>query len=173
MPVTPDDKDWTWVLDRPCPDCGFDAADHPRDALADDVRTLAPAWVAELTRPDVRTRPDDATWSVLEYGCHVRDVFRIFDGRLALLLAEDDPEFANWDQDTTAVADHYALQDPATVADDLVAAADTLAARFDSVSGAAWSRTGRRSDGSRFTVETLGTYLVHDPVHHLWDVRPD
>lgn len=21
-----DDKDWTWVLERPCPECGFDTA---------------------------------------------------------------------------------------------------------------------------------------------------
>src|SRR6478752_1853533 len=25
-PSTPDDADWTWVLTRPCPDCGFAAA---------------------------------------------------------------------------------------------------------------------------------------------------
>ena len=34
-------------------------------------------------------------------------------------------------------------------------------------------RTGRRSDGARFTVTTLGQYLVHDPVHHLNDVAGD
>ena len=26
MPIVPDDKDWTWVLERPCPECGFDAS---------------------------------------------------------------------------------------------------------------------------------------------------
>ncbi len=25
--ITPDTKDWTWVLERPCPDCGFVASD--------------------------------------------------------------------------------------------------------------------------------------------------
>ena len=34
-----------------------------------------------------------------------------------------------------------------------------------------WSRTGRRSDGAVFTVESFGRYLVHDPVHHVWDVE--
>ena len=24
MPIVPDDKNWTWVLERPCPECGFD-----------------------------------------------------------------------------------------------------------------------------------------------------
>ncbi len=171
MPVAPDDKDWTWVLDRPCPDCGFVAGDHPRDRLAGDVRDLASAWAVELGRPDVRVRPDDATWSPLEYGCHVRDVFRIFDARLALLLEQDDPGFDDWDQDATAVADRYDLQDPGTVVIALRDAAGALAARFDTVAGTAWTRTGRRSNGSEFTVESLGTYLVHDPVHHLWDVH--
>ena len=23
MTIEPDTKDWTWVLDRPCPECGF------------------------------------------------------------------------------------------------------------------------------------------------------
>ena len=26
MSIEPDTKDWTWVLERPCPECGFDAA---------------------------------------------------------------------------------------------------------------------------------------------------
>ncbi|NDG11232.1 MAG: hypothetical protein EB111_05220 [Actinobacteria bacterium] len=29
---------------------------------------------------------------------------------------------------------------------------------------------GFRSDGSAFTVESIARYLMHDPVHHLWDV---
>ncbi|HET6968280.1 MAG TPA: DinB family protein, partial [Ornithinibacter sp.] len=29
---------------------------------------------------------------------------------------------------------------------------------------------GHRSDGSEFTVLTLGQYGLHDLAHHLWDV---
>jgi hypothetical protein len=171
VPIAPDDKDWTWVLERPCPDCGFAASDHPRESLGADVRGAATAWAVRLTAADVAVRPDDATWSVLEYSCHVRDVFRIFAVRLDLMLVEDDPVFANWDQDATAVADRYDLQDPDVVRADLLAAGDVLAARFESVAEGEWARTGRRSNGSEFTVETLGTYMAHDPIHHLWDVR--
>jgi hypothetical protein len=80
MTIVPDDKDWTWVLERPCPECG------------------------------------------------------------------------------------------AVVAADLLAAAATLADRFDGVSGDQWQRTGARSDGAQFTVETFARYFIHDPVHHLHDV---
>jgi len=29
---------------------------------------------------------------------------------------------------------------------------------------------GRRSDGAVFTVASFARYMVHDPVHHLYDV---
>ena len=44
------------------------------------------------------------------------------------------------------------------------------AGRFEGVTGDQWQRTGARSDGARFTVETFARYFVHDPVHHLYDV---
>ena len=116
-------------------------------------------------------RPAPTVWSTLEYACHVRDVHRIFDSRLWLLLSDDDPTFENWDQDATAVADDYGSQDPATVEIELIEAAGQAAGRYAAVHGEQWHRRGRRSNGSVFTVETLGRYHLHDVVHHLYDVR--
>ena len=169
--IVPDTKDWTWVLDSPCPECGFDAHAVGLAGIGDTVRGTLPRWESALARPDVSVRPDPATWSVLEYGAHVRDVFRIFDGRLASMLDEDDPLFANWDQDATAIEDDYAHQDPAVVARQLAEAGAAIAARFDGVGAGQWERTGRRSNGSVFTVRTLGQYFLHDVVHHLRDVN--
>jgi hypothetical protein len=171
MPITPDQKDWTWVLTSACPECGFDAAAFPFEDLPRLLLENAERWPAVLARPDVRNRPDDATWSALEYGAHVRDVHRIFATRLQLMLTEDDPAFENWDQDRTAEEDRYGEQDPAQVSAELLASARLLADAFAAVPTVSLSRTGLRSDGSRFTVETLGRYLLHDPVHHLHDVR--
>jgi hypothetical protein len=42
---------------------------------------------------------------------------------------------------------------------------------FAAVPDGAWGRIGLRSNGSRFTVATLGQYFVHDVVHHLADVN--
>ena len=169
--ITPDTKDWTWVLDRRCPDCGFDAASCAPPEVPGLLRANAAEWRRLLDAGALGAgRPDDETWSPLEYACHVRDVFRIMDGRMGLMLREDDPLFPNWDQDATAVDDRYAEQDPATVVADLGSAAEVLAARLEAVSGAEWARPGRRSDGAAFTVATIATYMIHDPIHHLWDV---
>src|SRR5262249_20316941 len=61
--------------------------------------------------------------------------------------------------------------DPTVVGRELLDAADAVAAVYESVPPGAWGRRGVRSNGSEFTVETLGRYHLHDIVHHLWDVR--
>ncbi|WP_078277859.1 DinB family protein [Mycobacteroides franklinii] len=170
MPITPDTKDWTWVLKSRCDECGFDPAATSFDQIPNIVRQNLAAWQPVLARPEVRSRPDEQTWSPLEYGAHVRDVFRIFRTRLHLMLDEDDPLFENWDQDKTADEDHYGQQDPATVAAELASAGEAIANDFAQVPQSALERRGRRSNGSVFTVATLGLYFVHDPVHHLHDV---
>jgi hypothetical protein len=171
MPIVPDDKDWTWVLERPCPECGFDATTVATGDVAGLLRANAATWRGLLDHPDVARRPDDATWSALEYACHVRDVYRLYDERLSWMLTQDDPTFPNWDQDASAVDGRYGEQHPATVVAELEAAGVALADSFDAVPADAWHRTGNRSDGARFTIDSFARYLVHDPIHHLWDVE--
>ena len=170
MDIVPDTKDWTWVLERACAECGFDAADVEPAELPGALRGNAEAWASVLQRPQARRRPAPDVWSPLEYACHVRDVHRTMHTRVKLMLEQDVPTFANWDQDETAVADRYGEQEPAAVADGLVAAAAAAAASYEQVAGPAWDRVGVRSNGSRFTVASLGRYHLHDVVHHLRDV---
>lgn len=170
MPITPDDKNWTWVLEQVCPDCGFDAGSVDRSDVGDLLRRNVQQWPPLLARADAALRPTDDQWSALEYGCHVRDVFRLFEFRLDLMLSQEGPQFANWDQDATAIDERYDQQDPAVVADDLVVAGLRLADRFQAVADDQWSRTGFRSDGATFTVQTFAQYFLHDPIHHIDDI---
>lgn len=171
MPITPDTKDWTWVLQRVCPECGFDVRHFDRAEIGSMIQANARTWARVLSDTAYPAhRPSDDLWSTLEYACHVRDVFALYNQRLALILDQDDPVFPNWDQDVTAIEERYSEQDPAQVAAELQQRAQELAARFEGVSGKMWERRGRRSDGASFTVETFARYLIHDPIHHLHDV---
>ncbi|MGU3290949.1 DinB family protein [Williamsia sp. M5A3_1d] len=170
MPIERDTADWTWVLRKACPACGLDASRIPFDAVADLTEDNVTRWPRALDVADPAQRPNDHTWSPLEYAAHVRDVFRIFATRLELMLTQTDPQFDNWDQDATAIAERYAEHDPAMVLTELRDAGLALARDFRGVPADARDNTGRRSDGSVFTVETLARYFIHDPVHHLVDV---
>jgi hypothetical protein len=189
MPIVPDVKNWTWVLEQTCPECGFDAAATSYEAVPGLARDYAGRLVATLERDDAATRPDDSKWSTLEYAAHVRDVCRIFAYRTAVAARTEavDPQvpafdahevevdglpmFPNWDQDDTAIADRYGLQDPAEVAAELSRAAEAVARAIESVPAAERGLQVRRSDGSIFTVESLASYFLHDVIHHVHDVR--
>ena len=90
---------------------------------------------------------------------------------IAAIRREDDPVFANWDQDQTALLERYWESEPAVVAVEIGAAGPRAADAFDAVADAEWARPGMRSNGSRFTLESLGVYFLHDVHHHLWDVQ--
>lgn len=177
-----DDKDWTWVLETPCPACGFEAMAFGREELGAKLRANAAEWRAVLsrgarvaTRPPLESDEGGPVWSALEYGCHVRDVYKIFGERVTLMLKKGKKgkaaEFKNWNPNVTAEKENYGAQDPDRVAYELASEAGKTADIFDRVSDDEWQYTGLRSDGSSFTIESIGRYLLHDPVHHLHDVE--
>ena len=131
--LEPDTKDWTWVLERPCPECGLDVGAVERHDLPRAFRANAQVWHALLADPRVaeRTRPD--RWSTLEYACHVHDVHQVFHDRVTSMLAEDTPHFANWDQDQSAAEGHYATQLPSIVGPTLLASAYAVSDLYASV----------------------------------------
>lgn len=167
----PDTKDWTWVLREPCPECGFEASAPARSDLAALTAEVGRRWEEVLPSvADPRSRPAPTVWSPLEYTCHVRDVFALATFRVGLMRTEDAPQFANWDQDVTAIEDDYASQDPDAVTAQVGQTAGEFAATVASVGDHEWERSGLRGDGAEFTVESFVRYLLHDPIHHLTDV---
>ena len=66
----PDTKGWTWVLGRPCPECGFDASTGTAMAVPRLIRDNFGAWKQPFADGGIRPGRPDA-----------------------------DPLFSNWDQD--------------------------------------------------------------------------
>jgi len=144
--IEPDTKDWTWVVDQPCPDCGWDPRSVSREQLADEIHENTRGWYDVLADADFAVRPAPHVWSPIEYACHVRDVHALFAERVRLMLDQDDPTFANWDQDATAVEQAYDLQDPADVGIELVERAAEVAAVYAGVEGELPFTTWDRSE---------------------------
>lgn len=166
--------DWMRVLDEPCPHCGADVAAVEPDGVGSAIREEAARWEDLLTGTAgeaLRARPDDGSWTALEYACHCRDVLAVMTERVARTLAEDSPEYGWWDHEASAVDEHYNEQDPVAVSGDLAANAGWLAGTLALVEGDEWDRQGTRRGSEPFTVAGLARFTLHELAHHHQDAQ--
>lgn len=161
-----------------CPECGldYDTISPPDTKVA--IRSyprryrsaLASAMDDESDEGLVRRRPDDTTWSALEYTVHVADVYEHFAPAFRRMYEESHPTIDFWDPDERAEAERYGEQDPAAALDRLDAAAEQLAQVLDRVDADAWSRTATFPFGERDLLR-MARNAVHEGSHHLRDVE--
>lgn len=165
----PDNRDWLVVLDQGCDECGW--APHPPEESIARLRDAIPAWRSVLAGEDAAQRPAETTWSPLEYASHVRDVITVWEVRTTAMLTADNPVFANFDGDETALAKQYWNESPGTVADEFAEAAEKTSAVLEALSPEQWQRPGRRGDDAPFTIASLALYFSHELTHHLQDAK--
>lgn len=162
------------VSDR-CDTCGFvyDLG-APIDVGAQIIATAAEiSGIVAAENPTVSQRPDPETWSILEYGCHVRDVLLAQRERVLLALRVDEPTVVPMGRDERVVADGYRDQLPADVARQIGDAAlmfTGVLARLDEQS---WQRTMIYSYPSPAprSLAWVAVHTLHEVVHHLGDVQ--
>lgn len=160
-----------------CPECGLDYATiSPPDAkvaIQSYPRRYRAALAAALDDDSdeglVRRRPDDRTWSALEYAVHVADLFELFATIVRRMYDESDPTIDFWDPDERAAAERYAEADPKATLDRLDAAAADLAAAVDRVDADGWHRTATFPFGQRDLLQ-MTRNAVHEGSHHLRDI---
>jgi S-DNA-T family DNA segregation ATPase FtsK/SpoIIIE len=159
-----------------CEECGYDRESPGRvqivralGPLAEEHRVLLTTIPAER----LRDHPRPGSWSVLEYGCHVRDVLRFQRERIALAQAEDTPAFTSMRPDERAAEERYNEQDPRQVARDITAAARELTGAVTGLDAQGWQRTGVYPFPSPevHTAEWVVRFTAHELAHHLFDSR--
>ena len=175
-----DGRDGPWVIPEPgwvCPECGFDFdACEPREAPG-LIRAFPPRYRVPLERAlpgedldaILRARPSPNTWSALEYACHARDSFALYDERVTTTMKEDRPSFPRMRRDELVVERDYNRQDPAAVLTGLEAATRALAVELEYVRGDGWARRAYRDD-LEMTIAWMARNAVHEGNHHLLDI---
>ena len=164
-------KDWTWVLQRPCPDCGFDTTDHPGATVPAVLHAAIERWSNLLAAPGHRgpSRPG----RVVAAGVHLPRPRRLrHDHRAGAADAgRGRPRAARVGPGRGGGAGPLRRAGPGPRRRRAGRRRRRGRVRSspvsDPTSGAA---PGHRSDGTAFTVETLAQYLVHEVEHHLHDV---
>jgi hypothetical protein len=163
-------------VDR-CAECGFDPSELRPPDTAVAMRSFVRRYQAPLMRglpgedldAIVLRSPAPGVWSALEYSAHVRDIFRVFDGRIRSALARDEPAemVVDWEGMVAAASPSLARQ---AVADDLADAAATLATTLSELTPADWELPARDGRGHRMPVRDLALAAVHEGSHHLLDL---
>jgi hypothetical protein len=157
--------------DHVCADCAMSYPDTEPEAAVAALRSVpAEVRAAALAVPDARrrVRPDPATWSVVEYACHVRDVFAAFTIRLHRISTEDVPALEPMFADLRAVRFRYNDAD----LDGVLAELDAHVAGFlDEVAATTgWDRTATRRPGELRTARWLVRHALHEARHHTRDI---
>lgn len=158
-----------------CDVCGFEwdavragELPHRLVAAADGFRQ-----VLQTAEPSLAVRSVPATWSVVEYGCHVRDVMLNLRDRIVLGLAQDNPTPHAMFTDVRIACGLYADERPRMLAVEVEIAAALLArtvAALDAEQLArpifyGWPRPATR------TLLWVAAQALHEIEHHLDDVR--
>ena len=80
-----------------------------------DVMSATPASLRQLVDdagPDLRTRPAESEWSVLECIGHIADAELVTAGRIRWILAEAEPDIVGYDQDRWVSGLRHGDDDP-------------------------------------------------------------
>ena len=135
-----------------------------------DALERAPDVVIPLVRqapPEaLKRRPPSGKWSIHEHAVHLAQVDALMEGRLDLMLTENDPPIRGYDPGRDDPADHLLQlacgEQLARYARDRVA----LVGRLRQLSGAEWRRTARHEEYNSYSVFTMFRHLaLHDFFH--------
>ncbi len=157
-----------------CDACGFDGSAYGDVSLLAAIAELGPRWRTLLddAGPQLRVRPEPATWSAIEYAAHSRDITAIHVFGVERALAEDEPVFPAIDSEALieGAAAGYHDEDSKPVVDELDLEARRLRDLAAAAGAPAWER-GITVGADRSTVRRLLEHALHDSLHHLDDVE--
>jgi hypothetical protein len=158
-----------------CDECGFvydlGEAEQAARGITEGVETLADTL--RLSPTDLARRTDPFTWSVLEYGCHVRDVLLVQRERVLLARRKDQPSLEPMGRDERVEHDGYAVQDPHDVARQLNEAARMFAHDLARLGSDDWDRIViyNYPELRERSLRWVALHTLHEVRHHLLDVQ--
>jgi hypothetical protein len=156
-----------------CPGCdmsyatiGIPAALAALEQIPDQAR----AAVLAVPEPVRRKRPEPGTWCVVEYACHIRDVYATYTIRLHRARTEVRPSLEPMLNDLRARRFRYAGRDLGAVLDELADNVDGFRDEIRRTSDAEWDRVATRLPHEVRSARWLVRQALHEGHHHIRDV---
>ena len=108
---------------------------------------------------------------MIEYACHVRDVFAVSVDRIHLALTTEHGTFEPLGNDERAVRLRYDQAAVDETLDSLASSAVRLADFLGTLGGGDWDRTASRRPGEERDVRWMARQAAHEGRHHLYDIE--
>jgi hypothetical protein len=134
---------------------------------ADEVQAVC----SGLSDEQIRARPADNSWSLLETCCHLRDNASEDGTRIRRMLEETNPMLDMYDQDARVTERNYAGEDPKRVLTGLRAYWNGLAYMLEALSEEDWTRQGQHPEEGAVTVQSWAAGEVRHSGEHLEQMR--
>jgi hypothetical protein len=166
---------WSRIQSDPCPQCGDNPAALAPASLGELAVARAAAWRQFLLQADdryLRTCPDVAVFSPLQYAAHVRDILRVYTDRMVLGRDQDSPTVPMFNPPHEEF-ERYNQLGAEELAAHIEAQAQRLRETAEAMDAGAWPRTVINDRGVHgvytFTLAGLACNAVHEAHHHLLD----
>ena len=136
-------------------------------ALPDQIEEL----VQGLSEDALGWRPSPGEWSIKEVCCHLRDSFEIDGERIRLMLSEDEPFLAAYDQEALARERDYQNESMPLVLTALRAFSGGLAYLLENLGEGEWQRTGQHEERGPISIAQYAQLLADHARQHLEQIR--
>ncbi len=112
------------------------------------------------------TGEGEEAWSIVEIICHLRDAEATVLERVKLILGQDKPFLAAYDQAKLAQQAAYRDQSLEDALNEFIAIRDEQTRLLEGLDEVAWGRTGMHEESGQITIQELTLHMAaHDVVH--------
>jgi DinB family protein len=128
-------------------------------------KTLA-ALLHGLPDEILRRKPAPEKWSMLEIGCHLRDVERLFVERYGKMATQDRPSLRMVNQDDLAVRLKYNEDDPSAALREFRSLREETVRLLGALAHQSWERVGLHPKRGEFSIAAhMHMHVCHDTNH--------
>ena len=126
-----------------------------------------------LDEETLRWRPVPNKWSIKEIMCHLRDMESdAYLARYRRMLAEDNPDLPNVDQDRLAFERDYINQDAIAALAEFKGLRATTVQTLEATPVESWSRTGVHETDGPMTIEQIAVRQIKgNDLNHLAQMK--
>ena len=163
----------SFSADYVCDECGMAYREYGPDEVAPAVRSFGPRWrelVTGVGEAALGRRPDEDTWSALEYGWHLGSGLAWMADAVQATVAGTDGEIAWFGHEQDVRQADPRSRDLDEITTRLDGAVSRLAVALAGVEPDEWTRAASFPWGERDVLDTARN-AVHEGEHHLRDVR--